>query len=244
MIPPKGIPFLPCVSEGCIEKATWGVNWVPTYCDIHKSIGIQPLEENRCVSCKHIRIVNTEGICKQCKISPPESVNTIFTFASHPFFTVNDPSVRSTVSSNDSKTLRLTKSSSNILVKPLAVSPTISPTVTPTITPKMTPTLALRRCSALSIGSIGSEGSSKPPSRRPSALGQTLNLKLANLQQDGKLQNSIETAKNKLKAAKALYQEFSPIDNSPSKSAAFENIVQLEKEVEDACKEWCKAQRS
>jgi hypothetical protein len=237
MIPSKGIPFLPCVKEGCIEKATWGVNWVPTYCDIHKSIGIQPLEENKCKSCKHIRIVNTDSICKQCKLFPPEPLNTMYTLPTHPFFTVNDPSVRSTVSSNDTRTLRSTKSSPNILVKPLELSPTV------------TPTLALRRCSALSIGSVltnSSEGSSnsKPASRRSSALGQTLNLKLANLQQDGKLQNSIETAKNKLKAAKALYKEYSSTENSPSKTAAFENIVQLEKEVEDACKAWCKAQRS
>lgn len=223
----KGVPFLECVSTGCKEKAVWGVNWVPTYCDSHKSLAIHHLEENRCNLCKHMTIVNEDGICKKCTITTPPESNVLYN-PNHPHFSISNPSVRPIISSNDvvSKTLRLIKSSPNVLLTP--------------------PSIAMRRSSALSIGSVVSVSSddSKPNSRRPSAVGSTLKAKLTSLQTDNTLQNNILAAKKKLKDAKAAYEKYSSIDTSPSKTAANEEMQLAEKEVEDACKAWCYAQRN
>jgi hypothetical protein len=71
-----------------------------------------------------------------------------------------------------------------------------------------------------------------------------LNLKLTKLQAKGELQLAVTGTKLKLKSAKATLAQYSPIENTPSKIAAIEAVAQAEKEVEDACKAWCHAQRN
>jgi len=79
--------------------------------------------------------------------------------------------------------------------------------------------------------------------RRGSGSSMNLNLKLTKLQAQGELQINVTSSKLKLKAAKAALAQYSPIEHSASKAAAIQEVALAEKEVEDACKAWCHAQR-
>ena len=67
-----------------------------------------------------------------------------------------------------------------------------------------------------------------------------LDAKKKNLQT---LQNAINKSKQTLLGAKAKLSQYSKIEHSPSKTSATEEFYQAEKEVEEACKAWCTAQR-
>ena len=57
------------------------------------------------------------------------------------------------------------------------------------------------------------------------------------------LNNKIIKAKEVLLSSKKLLAQYSVIDNSVSKKAACEAVFLAEREVEEACKNWCYAKR-
>ena len=58
-----------------------------------------------------------------------------------------------------------------------------------------------------------------------------------------KLVEDVTKAKAKLKTSRVALAQYSLIDTSPSSRAARETYTQAEREVEEACKAWCQAQR-
>lgn len=246
MIPNTQInPYWRCMSDGCSERAFWGEEWIPMFCDTHKhDEKLESLRPDRCLLCKRIFIVNKNKHCKPCSEVAAEkkelenSLEKPLGPPTHPNFTVSQyPVLRSTQSSPD----------------------VISRRSSPTLDPEQV-TKALRRCSALSIMSDRSNVSAVSASSAGSAVtaksketvrtrgsvgsGLNLNLKMTKSQAQGELQLKVTSTKLKLKAAKATLAQFSPIEHSASKMAAIDAVALAEREVEDACKAWCMAARS
>lgn len=234
------LPYWRCTSDGCPERAVWGQAWMPTFCDAHKhdSKKLESLRADRCILCKRIFIVNTNKHCKPCSEIAAEkeaqkSVEKPLEPPTHPNFTLSQYPV-----------LRTAKSSPDLIP-----SRRPSPTLDPEQVAK-----ALRRSSALSLASVRSNESgisatsatstASAQSARTRGSTMNLNLKLTKLQAQGELQLAVTGTKLKLKSAKAALAEYSPIEHTPSKIAAIEAVAQAEKEVEDACKAWCHAQRN
>ena len=235
------IPYWRCTSDGCPERAVWGEAWMPTFCDTHKhdSKKLESLRNDRCLLCKRIFIVNKNKHCKPCsELVTEKQPEKPLEPPTHPNFTVSQYPV-----------LRTAKSSPDVIS---------SRRPSPTLDPEQL-SRALRRSSALSLMSVRSNESGISATSAASAItgkstesartrgsGSTmnLNLKLTKLQAQGELQLAVTSTKLKLKAAKATLAQFSPIEHTPSKMAAIEAVAQAEKEVEDACKAWCHAQRS
>ena len=233
------IPNWRCTSDGCSERAVWGEAWMPKFCDTHKHDDkLESLRADRCLFCRRIFIVNKDKYCKPCselaaeKKELEKSLEKPLELPIHPNFTVsNHP-------------LRTTKSSPDIISPSRRSSPVLDPEQL---------SKALRRCSALSIASVRSNdsyvsavtaNSTESARRRGSGSSMNLNLKLTKLQAQGELQLNVTSSKLKLKAAKAALAKYSPIEHSASKTAAIEEVALAEKEVEEACKAWCHAQRS
>ena len=229
-------PYWRCMNDGCSQRAFWGEEWIPMFCDTHKhDVKLESLQTDRCLLCKRIFIVNKNKHCKPCSEVVVEKKEKPLEPPSHPNFTVSQyPVLRSTQSSPD----------------------IISRRSPPTLDPEQL-TKALRRCSALSIMSdrsnvsAASAGSAVTTKSKDTVLtrgsvgsGLNLNLNRTKSQAQSELQLKVTTTKLKLKAAKVTLGQFSPIEHSASKIAAIEAIALAEREVEDACKAWCVAARS
>ena len=215
---------------------------MPTLCDSHKyDEALESFRADRCLFCRRVFIVNKDKYCKPCSELAAEKeikkpLEKPLELPIHPNFTVsNHPS------------LRTAKSSPDIIISSRRPSPTLDPEQL---------SKALRRCSALSLNSVRSNDSHVSASSvvtaktadtvrtRGSGSSMNLNLKLTKLQAQGELQLNVTSSKLKLKAAKAALAQYSPIEHSASKAAAIQEVALAEKEVEDACKAWCHAQRS
>lgn len=234
-------PYWRCMSDGCSQRAFWGEEWIPMFCDTHKHDGkLESLQTDRCLLCKRIFIVNKNKHCKACSevAAEKKELENSLEPPTHPNFTVTKYPV-----------LRTTQSSPDV----------ISRRSSPTLDFEQN-TKALRRSSALSlmsdysIGSVISTNSvnsavtakSKESVRTRGSVGSglNLNLKMTKSQTQGELQLKVTSTKLKLKAAKASLAQFSPIEHSASKMAAIDAVALAEKEVEDACKAWCVGARS
>jgi hypothetical protein len=61
------VPVWKCISDGCKERAIWGTDWVPEFCQTHKhSESLESLTTDRCKLCRRIFIVNKDKHCKPC----------------------------------------------------------------------------------------------------------------------------------------------------------------------------------
>ena len=111
--------YIKCVINNCKERANWGINWTPKHCIGHKLYIDENFIEKRCLLCGYTSIVNNENKCQKCKVSEP--------IALHPYFTIIPVGQRrKTLGSPDgfSTTLRLTRSSPDILSKNVVLDKT------------------------------------------------------------------------------------------------------------------------
>ena len=141
------VPYILCVSQCCENKAVWGNPWkyefnlltggTPLHCDAHKTDDEQYLIEKRCVSCKNKFIVDTNNICRKCKLAEYTKVNTTLynhiivpTSSTHPNFSIHPPPLKHTKSmyhhTNTTSELRSTKSSPDMLIGTIIATPKIN----------------------------------------------------------------------------------------------------------------------
>jgi hypothetical protein len=59
-------PNSKCKEKGCNEKALWGTNFVPMFCDNHKTEGHTNIVEKPCVSCNLPYILDSNDKCENC----------------------------------------------------------------------------------------------------------------------------------------------------------------------------------
>jgi len=114
------VPHLLCVTDGCEDKAIWGVNWAPIHCEDHKTAIEELLLEKRCSSCGRIWIVDKDKRCKKCKLAENTFVPvTIREVPTHPYFSIHPTKPNPQPRISEAQQLRLTKSSYDLKSIPL-----------------------------------------------------------------------------------------------------------------------------
>lgn len=59
-------PNSKCKEKGCNEKALWGTNFVPMFCDSHKTEGDTNIVEKPCASCNLPYVLDANDKCENC----------------------------------------------------------------------------------------------------------------------------------------------------------------------------------
>ena len=207
------VPYLLCVSDSCENKAVWGKPW--NY-EANVLTGGVPLHcDAHKTDDEHIFIEKKCIICKYKYIIDTHNICKKCKLAEYSARHTQAPIIPQSIPHP------------NFSIHTPSLKPTRS------MYSKPEPVTQLRSTKSLPNILIGS------------IVKPTINLKskMETIQTKAALQIAVQAAKANHATRKAALAQYSLTDNSVSKAAAREALIMAEKEVEDACRAWCKSAR-